>query len=124
MAIDSSLTKTVWLFMTLLGFLMALTSLTTDIYLPAIPVMQCDLQGNVELTITGFMIGFALTQLVWGPVRDCIGHRKTLLIGVALFVPGSAGCALSTTPPDMFIWQCLGLLAPARGRCLPGRPGA
>ena len=105
MAIESSPPKTGWLFMALLGVLMAFTSLSTDIYLPAMPVMQRDLQGNVELTITGFLIGFALAQLIWGPVSDRIGRRKPLLIGVALFVVGSAGCALSTTLPEMVLWR-------------------
>lgn len=48
-----------------LSALMAFTSLSTDIYLPAMPFMQLDLQGNIELTITSFLIGFAIAQLVW-----------------------------------------------------------
>ena len=43
-----------------LGALMAFTSLSTDIYLPAMPQMQLDLQGDIELTVTGFLIGFGL----------------------------------------------------------------
>ena len=53
----------VW-FISILGALMAFTSLSTDIYLPAIPQMAIDLQGNVEFTITGFLLGFMLAQLV------------------------------------------------------------
>lgn len=44
----------------ILSALMAVTSLSTDIYLPAMPMMAKDLQGDAELTITGFLIGFAL----------------------------------------------------------------
>ncbi len=54
------------LFILILSGLMAFTSLSTDIYLPAMPVMAAQLQGDAELTITGFLIGFALAQLVWG----------------------------------------------------------
>lgn len=42
-----------WL-LVILGALMAFTSLSTDIYLPAMPQMAAELQGNVELTVTGF----------------------------------------------------------------------
>lgn len=42
------------LFVVILSALMAFTSLSTDIYLPAMPAMARDLNGNVELTITGF----------------------------------------------------------------------
>ncbi|SDZ70738.1 MFS transporter, DHA1 family, bicyclomycin/chloramphenicol resistance protein [Variovorax sp. YR266] len=89
----------------ILGALMAFTSLSTDIYLPAMPQMQRELQGNAELTITGFLVGFALAQLVWGPVSDRIGRRRPLVIGVALFVVGSLGCALSQTMGQMVFWR-------------------
>lgn len=77
-----------------LSALMAFTSLSTDIYLPAMPVMQVDLQGNVELTVTGFLIGFAVAQLIWGPISDQIGRKKPLFIGMVLFVIGSVGCEI------------------------------
>lgn len=52
------------LFILILSGLMAFASLSTDIYLPAMPVMAAELQGDAELTITGFLIGFALAQLI------------------------------------------------------------
>jgi len=94
-----------WGLMVMLSALMALTSLSTDIYLPAMPTMQRELQGNAELTITGFLIGFALAQLVWGPVSDRIGRRRPLRIGMALFVLGSIGCALSTSITQIVFWR-------------------
>ncbi|CQE13151.1 drug resistance transporter%2C Bcr/CflA subfamily [Yersinia intermedia] len=48
--------KTGLSFLLILSALMAVTSLSTDIYLPAMPVMAKDLQGDAELTITGFLI--------------------------------------------------------------------
>lgn len=94
-----------WSFLAMLGALMAFTSLSTDIYLPAMPQMQRDLQGNVELTITGFLVGFALAQLVWGPVSDRIGRRRPLIVGVALFIAGSIGCALSQSIGQIVFWR-------------------
>lgn len=69
-------------FVHILSALMAVTSLSTDIYLPAMPVMAKDLQGNAELTITGFLIGFCIAQLIWGPISDRYGHRLPLYIGM------------------------------------------
>ena len=63
---------------------MAVTSLSTDIYLPAMPVMAKDLQGEAELTITGFLIGFCIAQLIWGPISDRYGRRLPLFIGLGL----------------------------------------
>ncbi|GAA3606146.1 multidrug effflux MFS transporter [Gibbsiella greigii] len=93
------------LFLAILSTLMAFASLSTDIYLPAMPLMASELQGNIELTITGFLIGFALAQLVWGPISDAFGRRLPLFIGMGLFVIGSAGCALSTDIQQIVFWR-------------------
>ena len=58
--------KTSLSFLVVLSALMACTSLSTDVYLPAMPTMERQLHGDAELTITGFLIGFATMQLVWG----------------------------------------------------------
>ena len=94
-------------FLVVLGTLMAFTSLSTDIYLPAMPQMTKDLQGNVELTITGFLIGFALAQIVWGPISDHFGRRYPVMIGLVLFIIGSAGCALSQTIGQIVFWRVI-----------------
>lgn len=97
--------KTSIAFMSILGALMAFTSLFTDIYLPAMPTMARELQGNVELTITGFLIGFAIAQLFWGPISDSIGRKKPLYIGMVLFIIGSAGCAMSQSIDQIVFWR-------------------
>ncbi|WP_219809749.1 hypothetical protein [Campylobacter concisus] len=58
-------TKTSIWFLVILSGLMACTSLSTDVYLPAMPTMERQLHGDAELTITGFLIGFATMQLIW-----------------------------------------------------------
>lgn len=92
---------------TILSALMAMTSLSVDIYLPAMPTMQHDLQGNIELTISGFLIGFSVAQIFWGPVSDKYGRKRPLYIGLALFIVGSVGCALSQTMFEMIVWRVI-----------------
>ena len=94
-----------WLFTSILSALMAFTSLSTDIYLPAMPEMGRDLNGDAELTLTGFLIGFALAQLFWGAVSDKIGRKKPLIIGIVLFIIGSVGCALSSSMMELLAWR-------------------
>ena len=96
-----------WLFMAILGALMAFTSLSTDIYLPAMPQMEIDLQGNVELTITGFLAGFAIAQLIWGPISDRVGRKQPLYIGLVVFVIGSIGCVYSQTIDQIVFWRVI-----------------
>jgi len=115
---QSSKNQTGWVFMAILGALMAFTSLSTDIYLPAMPQMNRDLQGNVELTITGFLIGFAIAQLVWGPISDRIGRRKPLFMGMILFIIGSIGCALSQNIEQIVFWRIFQALGACTGPML------
>lgn len=94
-------------FMAILGALMAFTSLSTDIYLPAMPAMAKDLSGNAELTITGFLLGFTFAQLLWGPISDSIGRKIPLYIGMLVFAIGSAGCAMSRSIDEIIIWRVI-----------------
>lgn len=105
-------------FIILLSALMALTSLSTDIYLPAMPIMARALHGDAELTITGFLIGFTLAQLIWGPVSDHLGRKIPLFIGMVLFVAGSVGCATSTTMMQMVFWRVFQAMGACTGPML------
>ncbi|MEH0702145.1 multidrug effflux MFS transporter [Citrobacter portucalensis] len=105
-------------FILILSGLMAFTSLSTDIYLPAMPTMAEDLHGNVELTITGFLIGFTIAQLIWGPISDHMGRRKPLFIDMVLFIIGSAGCALSTSITQIVFWRVFQALGACTGPML------
>ncbi len=99
-----NMSNAVWV---ILAGLMAFTSLSTDIYLPAMPQMQKDLQGDVELTITGFLIGFSIAQIIWGPISDRYGRKVPLAIGLIIFVIGSIGCALSQTIEQIVLSRVL-----------------
>lgn len=105
-------------FILILSGLMAFTSLSTDIYLPAMPTMAEDLQGNVELTVTGFLIGFAIAQLIWGPISDHLGRRKPLFIGMVFFIIGSAGCAMSASITQIVFWRVFQALGACTGPML------
>lgn len=83
-----------------LSALMGFGSISTDLYLPALPDMAHALattNGTMEWTVSGYLVGFSLAQLVWGPLSDRYGRRLPVAAGVVLFILGSAGCALSST---------------------------
>lgn len=102
-------------FILILSALMAFTSLSTDIYLPAMPVMAKDLHGDAELTITGFLIGYCIAQLIWGPVSDHFGRRLPLFAGMVLFIVGSVGCALSENIGQIVFWRVFQALGACTG---------
>jgi len=94
----------------ILSMLMAFASISTDLYLPALPAMADTLHANagqVELTISGYLIGFSLGQLLWGPIGDRHGRRLPIALGLVLFIIGSAGCALSDSASVMIAWRAV-----------------
>lgn len=89
----------IWV-LTVLSALMAFASVSTDLYLPAMPFMGQDLRagaGAMEWTISAYLVGFSLGQLLWGPVGDRVGRRLPIALGLVIFTVGSAGCALATS---------------------------
>lgn len=83
----------------LLGALTALGPFTIDLYLPAFPVLEADFQTTaaaIQLTLTGTMIGFAIGQLIVGPLSDKVGRRFPLIAVTALHVLASVAAAFSS----------------------------
>lgn len=88
------------LYIILLGALTALGPFTIDLYLPAFPVLEADFQTTaaaIQLTLTGTMLGFALGQLIVGPLSDKVGRRVPLLAVTALHVVASVAAAVAPT---------------------------
>ena len=96
--------------MAILSTLMAFASISTDMYLPAMPQMAHALgasAGRLEWTISGYLVGFCLGQLAWGPLSDRLGRRLPVALGLVLFLVGSAGCALAQTSATLIGWRVL-----------------
>src|SRR3954468_11580307 len=82
----------------LLGMLSAFAPMSVDMYLPALPSMTQALgagPGLVQLTLSAFFLGFALGQLVYGPLSDRYGRRRPLLAGLLLYTVASLLCAVT-----------------------------
>ncbi|MET0736371.1 MAG: multidrug effflux MFS transporter [Microbacterium sp.] len=98
------------LYIILLGALTALGPFTIDLYLPAFPVLEADFHTTaaaIQLTLTGTMIGFALGQLIVGPLSDKVGRRIPLLVVTALHVVASTAAALAPTLETLSIARVL-----------------
>src|ERR1700735_3267686 len=84
-------------FIILLGLLDAFGPLGIDMYLPAFPQIEHDLRahdGAMQLTLSVFLAGLAIGQLICGPISDRVGRRLPLLYGSAPVPLASLTCAL------------------------------
>jgi DHA1 family bicyclomycin/chloramphenicol resistance-like MFS transporter len=101
-----------------LGGLSAFGPLSIDMYLPALPTMTADLHSSetiLQLTLTAFIIGIALGQIVIGPLSDAMGRRKPLLAGLALYVIGSILCVVSPSAELLIVARVIQAFGAAAG---------
>lgn len=85
-------------FVLVLGALIALGPMTIDMYLPAFPRISDELAANesqVQLTLTGMLLGLAVGQLVIGPLSDMFGRRRPLMVGLTAHGLVSLACAVA-----------------------------
>ncbi|GAB3568021.1 multidrug effflux MFS transporter [Amycolatopsis endophytica] len=102
----------------ILGGLSAFAPLSIDMYLPALPRMADDLHSSaptLQLTLTAFIVGLALGQLVAGPLSDSFGRRRPLLTGLALYAVASILCAVSPTAELLIAGRVVQALGAAAG---------
>ncbi|MDZ7959894.1 MAG: multidrug effflux MFS transporter [Aulosira sp. DedQUE10] len=95
-------------FTLLLGALSALPPLSIDMGLPAFPTISKALvtsPGAVGLTLSLFMLGFAIAQLGFGPLSDRYGRKPVLLAGCGIFALAGAICAAAPSIGTLIAWR-------------------
>lgn len=94
----------------LLTALAALGMLSTNIYLPALPVIGQALQADadsVRLTLTVYLAVFAVCQLIAGPLSDRLGRRPVLVAGLLLFFAATLVCATAGSIETLIFGRAL-----------------
>lgn len=98
------MTPPVWL----LAALVSLGPLSTDLYLPALPAIATAFAtdaAGVQWTLSGYLLGFAPAQLLYGPLADRFGRRPAAIGGLLFYLLATLACAAAPS---------LGLLITAR----------
>ncbi|MFT4271695.1 MAG: Bcr/CflA family multidrug efflux MFS transporter [Pantoea sp.] len=101
----------------ILGLLAMLMPLSIDMYLPAMPQIARQFavsSGSVQMTLNLYIFGFAIGQLVYGPLADSYGRKPVIALGTLIFACAAAACALSQTIDQLIFMRFLhGLSAAA-----------
>lgn len=111
--------KNSFLFLVYLAGLSIIGFLATDMYLPAFDKMRIDLdttKSNISASLSLFLGGYAIGQLLWGPISDKMGKSKAVLIGLTIFTLSSVGIYFSNSVIVLLILrliQAIGVCAAA-----------
>lgn len=92
----------------LLSLLLGLQPITTDLYLPALPILRADLSASMaqtQLTLSALLLAFGVSQLVWGPLSDRFGRRPVLLAGLGAYVVASLASAAAPDMGWLIVWR-------------------
>lgn len=88
-------------FVVLIAMMMALNALAIDAMLPALPAIGEALgvasENSRQWVITAYLLGFGVSQILYGPLADRFGRKPILMIGLALYVVFSLLAAFSPT---------------------------
>lgn len=100
----------------ILGLLAMLMPLSIDMYLPALPVIAEQFgvpAGSAQMTLSTYILGFALGQLLYGPMADSLGRKPVILGGTLVFAAAAAACAMSQSIDHLIVMRFFHGLAAA-----------
>lgn len=89
----------------ILGLLTAIGPFSIDMYLPGFAAIAKDLHtsvANVSMTLSSYFIGISAGQLLYGPLLDRFGRKKSLFFGMLIYILATLGC-IFVKDIDIFI---------------------
>src|SRR6185436_9287227 len=100
----------------LVAALAAVGPVSIDMYLPGFPAIEREFGvRGVETTMAAYLVGIAVSQLFYGPIRDRFGRKPPLYFGFALYALGAAGCALAASMPALTMLRVVQALGGSAG---------
>jgi len=94
----------------ILGTLSTISPFSIDMYLPAFPAIALDLNTSIDqiqLSLTSYLVGISLGQLLYGPLLDRFGRKYPLYAGLVVYLFASVGCALTTSVESLIVMRFL-----------------
>ena len=94
----------------ILALLLGIQPVTTDLYLPALPAITEGFgatMAQAQFTLSGLLLVFGASQLVWGSVSDKYGRKPILLLGLGIYCLAAIGAAWATSMSELISWRCL-----------------
>jgi MFS transporter, DHA1 family, multidrug resistance protein len=94
----------------ILGALSTISPFSIDMYLPGFPAIAKDLHTTidwVQLSLTAYLVGIAVGQLLYGPLLDRYGRKIPLYAGLTIYILASLVCATTTSVNSLIVMRFL-----------------
>lgn len=105
----------------ILGALATISPFSIDMYLPGFPAIAQDLNTSIEqvqLSLTAYLVGIAVGQLIYGPLLDRYGRKMPLYAGLVIYIVASLACAFTESAEALILMRfiqavggCAGMVA-------------
>lgn len=89
-----------------------------DAYLPSFPAIEASFgisRALLSQSMSVYLIAFAISTLVWGPISDRFGRRTVILSGLFIYITASIGCAYANNLNSFLIFRIFQGLAASGG---------
>ena len=91
-------------------FIGAVGQISADIYLPSLPAITVYFNTDnttIQFSIAAYMFGFAVAQLLYGPISDRFGRRLCILWGLVVFMMGTIICVFAISPMFLIVGRLI-----------------
>lgn len=88
----------------LLCLISSLGRFVLDSYFPSMPAIGAYFgisNAGTQYTLTLYLLGFSVSQLIYGPLSDYYGRRNVIITGLAIFILGNMACTFAVTPGNL-----------------------
>jgi DHA1 family bicyclomycin/chloramphenicol resistance-like MFS transporter len=113
--------RTPWRLLALLIAMTGVGSLSLNILVPAVPGLVAKFAANpasVQLTVSLYLLGLAVAQLIFGPLSDRFGRRRVVLAGLALATVASTAAIFVTNIASLIIARVAQSLGASTGQTI------
>ena len=102
----------------MVAFAAFLGPFTQTVYAPILPELGGALRTTpflINLSISIFTLVLAFMQIIYGPLVDRSGRKRTLLAGLAIYIVASLGCFLADRIETLLAFRALQAVGIAAG---------
>ena len=97
-----------WIKTLYITILCSIGYVATDIYLPSLPAIAREFavgEKEVQATLAIYLLSFAFTPLLFGPLSDHFGRKKVIVTGLTITLFATIGCALSSSISMLILFR-------------------